>query len=92
MPFIKSFSIDADKKSPFPYNILAVKYARHVSLRIGKGSPLSNKSGKPMAMASDTMPRMPDQLMRMLVRVSNNASSLIFRFRLPWKAFAREEN
>jgi predicted ATPase len=32
MPFIKSFSIVADRQSPFPFNIAAVKSARHVAL------------------------------------------------------------
>lgn len=32
MPFIKSFSIDTDKQNPFPFNIAAVKFARHISL------------------------------------------------------------
>lgn len=32
MPFIKSFSIDAGKEHPFPYNIAAVKFAKQVML------------------------------------------------------------
>jgi predicted ATPase len=32
MPFIKSFSIVADKQNPFPFNIPAVKFARQIHL------------------------------------------------------------
>src|SRR3954462_4343639 len=32
MPFIKSFSIFADKQNPFPFNIPAVKFAREIRL------------------------------------------------------------
>jgi predicted ATPase len=32
MPFIRSFSIDTDKKSPFPFNVPAVKYAKEVTI------------------------------------------------------------
>lgn len=32
MPFIKSFSINANRTSPFPYNISAVKCAKHITL------------------------------------------------------------
>jgi len=32
MPFIKSFTINADRENPFPYNIAAVKYAKQVTL------------------------------------------------------------
>lgn len=32
MPFLRSFSIDADKKSPFPFDIPAVKFAKQVKL------------------------------------------------------------
>jgi predicted ATPase len=32
MAFIKSFSINADKQHPFPFNISAVRYAREVEL------------------------------------------------------------
>ncbi|TDW97627.1 AAA family ATPase [Dinghuibacter silviterrae] len=32
MPFIKSFSINADKRTPFPFNIPAVQFAREVVL------------------------------------------------------------
>jgi len=32
MAFLKSFSINSGKKNPFPYNISAVQFAKHVSL------------------------------------------------------------
>ena len=32
MPFIKSFSINTERKAPFPYNINAVKFARNIRL------------------------------------------------------------
>jgi predicted ATPase len=32
MPFIKSFSINTDKKNPFPFNIAAVKFAKQIQL------------------------------------------------------------
>ena len=32
MPFIKSFSINTDKRNPFPFNIPAVQYARDIML------------------------------------------------------------
>jgi predicted ATPase len=32
MPFIKSFSIVADRQRPFPFNIPAVKFAKQISL------------------------------------------------------------
>lgn len=32
MPFIDSFSINTDKHHPFPFNIPAVKFARHIQL------------------------------------------------------------
>lgn len=32
MPFIKSFSIDTDKRNPFPFNIPAVRFAKQISL------------------------------------------------------------
>jgi predicted ATPase len=32
MPFIKSFSIDTDKRHPFPFNIPAVRFAKDVEL------------------------------------------------------------
>lgn len=32
MPFLKSFSINTEKKNPFPFNIAAVKYARQIQL------------------------------------------------------------
>jgi predicted ATPase len=35
MPFIKSFSVDTDKKHPFPFNIPAVKFARQIILNPG---------------------------------------------------------
>ena len=35
MPFLKSFSITADRENPFPFNIPAVKYAKHIALDKG---------------------------------------------------------
>jgi predicted ATPase len=32
MPFIKSFSINADRENPFPFNIPAVKFAKQIEL------------------------------------------------------------
>ena len=32
MPFLKSFSINTDKKNPFPFNIAAVKFAKQIQL------------------------------------------------------------
>ena len=32
MPFIKSFSINADRENPFPFNIPAVKFAKQIKL------------------------------------------------------------
>jgi predicted ATPase len=32
MPFLKSFSINTDRKNPFPFNIPAVQFAKHVAL------------------------------------------------------------
>jgi predicted ATPase len=32
MPFLKSFSINTDKKNPFPFNIAAVQFARQIQL------------------------------------------------------------
>jgi predicted ATPase len=32
MPFIKSFSINADRENPFPFSIPAVKFAKQIKL------------------------------------------------------------
>ena len=32
MPFIKSFSINTEKQNPFPFNIPAVRFAKHIAL------------------------------------------------------------
>jgi predicted ATPase len=32
MPFLKSFSINTEKKNPFPFNIAAIKFAKQVQL------------------------------------------------------------
>lgn len=32
MPFLKSFSINTEKKNPFPFNIAAIKFARQIQL------------------------------------------------------------
>jgi predicted ATPase len=32
MPFLKSFSINTDKKNPFPFNIAAIKFAKQIQL------------------------------------------------------------
>ncbi|MDR3715135.1 MAG: AAA family ATPase [Puia sp.] len=35
MPFIKSFTVDTEKKHPFPFNIPAIKFARQIALNPG---------------------------------------------------------
>jgi len=32
MPFLKSFSINTDRRNPFPFNIAAVQFAKQIQL------------------------------------------------------------
>ncbi len=53
-----------------------------MGLRSGNGRPSANVIGKPIAMANETIPRIPDQLMIRLFLKSSRASSVIFPFPL----------
>lgn len=35
MPYLKSFSINAGRQHPFPFNVPAVKFAQHIQLDLG---------------------------------------------------------
>lgn len=67
----------SDKPCPSRERMTTAMERKMISLRMGKGAPLSNVTGRPMAMARETMPRMPDQVMIKLVFESNRASSLM---------------
>ena len=68
--------------SPCPIMVISTTIVaiKIMVLRIGNGMPLSANLGSPIAIANDTMPRMPDQLMIRHSRMDSNASSAIFLF------------
>jgi len=88
--FSSSFFTIHGRVSPWP---ISVNNTTATDMNIigslsGKGVPSANSLGKPSAMASDTMPRIPDQPMIRLFLKSSNASSVILPF-LALNAFCR---
>ena len=62
--------------SPCPIMVISTTIVaiKIMVLRMGNGMPLSANLGSPIAIANDTMPRMPDQLMIKHSRIDSNAS------------------